>query len=201
MASIQAVMAGLDLCDKVWPREMSDQARKDRAKVYEGALSDLSDEDVLGAARLAVGRCKFFPVPAELREFVRPAERQQSDSTDAAEEDYAAVMDCSTYTPDHGAWWSYEGIYRCLGAVAARAFRAAGGHEAFAVTTGAEWRHKRFLEAHKLETEAQRKRGLALDAGATPTREEAEAAMQRIAGNGDKPRGSGLVRAVSGPRW
>ena len=41
-----------------------------RMEAYFGALEDLDIADVVAATRLAIGSCKFFPRPVELRELV-----------------------------------------------------------------------------------------------------------------------------------
>ena len=170
MASIEAVQAALELFDKVpqWFRELSLQARKDRAKVYELGLRDLEDKELLAAAELAVGACKWFPVPAELRELVRPKVVVQAQLRDAAEDAYRAIVD----QYERGLWCSYDMIVTSPIShprATAAAFLAAGGHEVFSwCEPGPDqaFRQKRFIESYLLHAEAEQAQG-ALAAGSS----------------------------------
>ena len=187
MASSIAVQGILDLFDKIpaWRRDLNQSARDERLKVYHAACLDLTDEDVLAAARLAVRSCRFFPVPAELLEFVRPKASLEAAAREEASAAYQRVLDCNTYTPEGGACWSYRQIADEVGVEAAEAFIAAGGNSGFAWAdvSGASIRHARFIAAYLEQVEARRAEQAALDAGASPkalTRGEARSALKLI---------------------
>lgn len=161
MASIEAVMAALDVCDKMpaWFKELSPQARKDRAKVYEMGLRELSDAELQKAVELAVGACKWFPVPVELKELVRPKVASKAALARSAEAAYDYVL--SSYMA--GAHQNVNALRTALGEPAAHAFLAAGGSSIF------EWcepgqdqafRQKRFIEAYLLHAEAEEQQKL-----------------------------------------
>jgi len=187
LASIVAMQGVLDMFDRIpaWRKDLTVSARDERLKVYHAALTDLADEDVLAAARLAVRSCKWFPVPAELLEFVRPKASLEAAAREEAAAAYQRVLDCNTYTPEAGACWSYRQIADEVGPEAAEAFIAAGGNQAFAWAdvAGASIRHARFVAAYLEQVEARRAEQAALGAGASPkalTRGEARSALKLI---------------------
>lgn len=156
MASIEAVTAALALFDKMpqWYKELTKKGRDDRAEIYEVGLRDLTDRELLTAAELAIGSCKWFPVPVELKELVRPKTAQSARLRDAAEDAYNSLV--SAY--ERGEFHSFGSICNDLGEPAARAFLAAGGSSVF------EWcepgpdqafRQKRFIESYLLHAEAE----------------------------------------------
>ena len=59
-----------------------------RVEGYMAALDDLDYADVVGALSQALRVCKFFPKPAELREFVAASQHQR----DVAEDEACAVL-------------------------------------------------------------------------------------------------------------
>jgi hypothetical protein len=195
MASIEAVMETISRLDVAWPRVMTDEAKAERALLYSEALSDLSDEEVIAAGKLATQRERFFPAPGVLREFVQPKSVRAVGVQERAAKAYAEVLECHStrmrpgvrFLPHDGggARWSYRQIAEEVGKAAAEAFIAAGGHEAFAATdpVGDQFRFKRFVEAFALAAEAEDKNGQLEAAGVKPReldRGEAAAAMARI---------------------
>lgn len=182
MASSQAVQAMLNLFDSFWERELTPEKRVRRGEAYEAALQDLSDEDVLAAATTLVRINKFFPVPAEIREQIKPSREAEAELLAKANYWYSMVV--QSY--EGGGGWEYFGLLNNprAGKPAAEAFRAAGGESIF------EWcepgqdqafRQKRFVEAYMLHGRVEATRTRALDAGATPTPLEAAELLKRIA--------------------
>lgn len=204
MASPEAVGDALEMLDLNWPNHAPTDQKKlaKRLALYTDALSELSDADVIAAARVVVKREKFFPPAGVLREAVRPAEVARADTQAQASAAYQRVLDCNTYTPEAGAFWSFRQIANEVGQVAALAFTAAGGHEAFAAAdpVGDQFRFKRFVEAFTLESDARAREGLALGAGAE-RRGLTHAEAREIIGRVAKPGPSGFVTAgrVLGP--
>lgn len=64
MASRPAVAGALAILQEVFPREITEAL----VRIYQAALKDVDDETLKRATGLAVTRCKFFPVPSELRD-------------------------------------------------------------------------------------------------------------------------------------
>jgi hypothetical protein len=196
MASPEAVGDALEMLDLNWPDKAPTDPKKlaKRLALYTDALSELSDDDVIAAARVVVKREKFFPPAGVLLEAVRPAAVAKADVQAEAAAAYQRVLGCNTYTPEAGAFWSFRQIADEVGQVAAMSFTAAGGHEAFAAAdpVGDQFRFKRFVEAFTLEAEARAREGLAIGAGAEArglSRAEAREIMGRVA----KPGPSGFV--------
>lgn len=168
MASPDAVKMVLKILDSAWPRPLDLEARDERNVVYYEALDDLSDEEVLAAAKLALKNERFFPSPGVLREFVRPKVSVDAAITSEAAAAYERVLSCNYYTPESGAVWSYRQIRDEIGEAAAEAWAAAGGNSSFswADETGASIRFKRFMDAYREYEESKHAQRAALHEGA-----------------------------------
>lgn len=49
-------------------QQLEPEVARDRLAAYWIALSDLEDDQFVQAVQICVQRCRFFPVPAEIRE-------------------------------------------------------------------------------------------------------------------------------------
>lgn len=65
MASKLAVAKAMAVLGATFPRDVTPEL----VAIYAAAVQDLADQDLDRAVQRAVATCRFFPVPAELREF------------------------------------------------------------------------------------------------------------------------------------
>lgn len=111
---LAGVLHGLAL---TFPRAVTPEV----VEVYAAALADLTDDELAVAAAQVVRRERFFPVPAVLRDYARPADPA------AAGRALARIRDCVEYSPELGDIWRLSAIREQVGEAAAHAIQAAGG--------------------------------------------------------------------------
>jgi hypothetical protein len=81
MASHETVARALAIMQELWSREITPEL----VRIYRAALADVDDDALLAAVRRALATCKFFPVPAELRDLAGVARPRLEPAPDVAE--------------------------------------------------------------------------------------------------------------------
>lgn len=121
MATSKAVAGAMALLAEAHPsRAVTPQT----IQVYAGALRDVSDEALSRAVAQAIHTLKFFPAPAELREFAG-ANRALEVDTEAL---LTRIAHLGQYTPTSGMCWPSVGTVRDqVGHEVSVAFSIAGG--------------------------------------------------------------------------
>jgi hypothetical protein len=117
-------------------------------------LSDMSVEDFRRAVVMHMRSSRFFPTVAELRQQVTP----HIDHVAAAVNAFEQVTKTSTHDTKTGPRYSIRRVVEAVGPVAAEAFVAAGGPNAFAYELGERdlpFLRKRFIESYVAAAEAQ----------------------------------------------
>ena len=123
MASSKAVAGAMALLAEAHP---SRQVTPQTIQVYAGALRDVSDEALSRAVAQAINTLKFFPAPAELREFAG-ANRPLEVDTEAL---LTRISNLGQYTPTSGMSWPSVGTVRDqVGHEVSVAYSIAGGGE------------------------------------------------------------------------
>jgi hypothetical protein len=120
MASHETVARALAIMQELWSREITPEL----VRIYRAALADVDDDALLAAVRRALTTCKFFPVPAELREL--------AGANRPAFVDAEAVLDRiaghASYHPASGTRMPrVEVVRQLLGDAVAEAYGLAGG--------------------------------------------------------------------------
>lgn len=143
--AIEGMLRMLGAAGLVSDRALSAEEADARVMVFADALSDISDEAVLGAARVWLRTSKYWPTPADLRAIVKPPALALAERSSDAERCYAKIV--RAY--ESGMSLGFRQIRDADGYAAAVAFMAAGGDAAFAWCEPGrdqEFRHKRFVE-------------------------------------------------------
>ena len=125
MASKRAIAAALAMLAEARPREITTRT----IAVYFAALEDLSDEQLEHATARAVRELKFFPAPAELRDFAGANVTPFVD----ADVQLARLEALGSYHPASG--WrapSVDHVRQVLGDAMAEAYSLGGAARLFA---------------------------------------------------------------------
>lgn len=170
MASLEAVMEALTRMDLAGlagqRRELSDDEKLLRTRVYVEALAELSDADVLAAA-VVITRSPnpYYPTPGQLIEAVRPRVSEDAAVTRGAVHAYDAIVESYAQGRGMGA----ADVYYAFGEIGVTAFLSAGGGPAFAYCEPGRdesFRLKRWTDAWREAAQAAAADGRALVAGA-----------------------------------
>jgi len=130
-----APLAGLPNPGRPITREM--------VRVWAEVLSDLPLDRIRHAVRQALGRERYYPPPAVLRDYAVPPR----DLAAEAARVYAALGALERYDPHRGGYWIEAEIRDHLGRAAAEAHVAAGGSPA-RLREDDTWTRKAFGEAY-----------------------------------------------------
>ena len=117
---------------------------------YDTIGLQVEGQEWLAFSRWCVDRDRFhiyFPKVADLRAALREFRGAPPLAVEATRA-YERVLESGTYTATGGTSWNYRAVRERCGEAAARAFLAAGGHNAFAITFGEDGRRARFVAAY-----------------------------------------------------
>ncbi|MBA3852915.1 MAG: hypothetical protein C0503_00790 [Gemmatimonas sp.] len=120
MASKLAVAKAMAVLGATFPRDVTPEL----VAIYAAAVQDLSDQDLDRAVQRAVATCRFFPVPAELREFAganRPPVVEVDTILDQLRGMCGYLPTVGTIAP------RVDDVRQKLGESVARAYAACGG--------------------------------------------------------------------------
>lgn len=159
--AVEGVLRMLRAAGLVSDKSLSAEDADSRVMVYTDALADISDEALLGAARVWLKRSKYWPTPADLRSIVQPPALARAERSSDAERCYDRII--GAY--ERGINIGFRQIQDKLGHAAAVAFSAAGGESAFAWCEPGrdqEFRHKRFVEEFEEQSLGAEAGGLAM---------------------------------------
>lgn len=120
MASTPCVSRALAILAEMFPRDLSPEL----VKIYQSALADVPDDDLMRAVRKAIDECRFFPVVAELKGFIGANAAPFVD----VEPILARIRGMCSYLPTCGEIYpAVEAVRHALGEAIAAAYGLAGG--------------------------------------------------------------------------
>lgn len=124
MASRVAVAKAMAVLGATFPRDVTPEL----VAIYSGALQDVDDATLERAVGRAVAECRFFPVPAELRELAGANRPVVVDPQPILER----IRGMAGYLPSIGETWpSVEDVRQKLGHGIGEAYSLAGARRLF----------------------------------------------------------------------
>lgn len=125
MADPRTVARALAILAETFPKDITPEL----VRIYQHALRDASDDQVLTAVRRAIDTARFFPVPAELRDLIG---LNQARVVVDPEPILDRIRGMASYLPTVGDLYPrIDAVRDALGDAIAAAYAAAGGPRLF----------------------------------------------------------------------